>query len=154
MTILIRCLMLLTMLLHSVFGCGWHQIHACAHGTTTVGSTCQHQHGETADCRKEHQHGKSHRHSEGSQNEPPAKSDVPEHQHRHSSDCDHSICCFVAPGSAVVPPSMPGIEQWLIPQMNSVLSCAALKTLSDTQPSLSAPLFARTMRAKLQVWRT
>lgn len=160
MAILIRCLMLLTMLLHSVFGCGWHQIHECGKGCVSVGSACgdhklpchhRRQHSTSkcgAHAKVAHKHAVNHKEPENHAN--PMS---PVHQDRHTSGCDHSVCSFVAPPSVAVP--FPIVEmacchsqatENAVPRAGDVTKAAELQAIHAS----SAPAIC----AQLQVWRT
>lgn len=135
-----RCLTLLTMLLHSVYGCGWHHIHGCmSHCSENSEAAHVNHFGHT------HAHG--HSHHESSDSESPASHD------QHSSECDHTECRFVTTNAvALVAP--PEHDFWLVlPPTGATLSFV-VKAEMGFRPMLSSDAHAPEFCARIQVWRT
>lgn len=135
-----RCLTLLTMLLHSVYGCGWHHIHGCMSHCVENSEAAHLNHFGHA-----HAHGHSHHDSSGS--------DCPASNDQHSSECNHTECSFVATNSvALVAPPEHGF--WIIlPQTHANLS-SLVKADVCFRPILSCDTHAPAFCARIQVWRT
>lgn len=151
---LIRCLMLLTMLLHSVFGCTWHHFHVCHSGHPSVGLAAEPQvpiaNSHSCACHHKHQSAPSGSEKPIPNCDPISSDSVP---CGHSSGCDHSVCSFTA--------SVPGNElsRWDVLQVCIVAepaqapisgACQRECLLPDSKcVALSAPEFC----ARLQVWQ-
>ena len=99
MAVMIRCLMLLTMLLHSVFGCTWHHLHVChtkqlsweaaneqpLPQSKSHSCACHHQHAPVSTAPEKH----------FDECSPVDADSIP---CGHSSSCDHSVCHFITSG--------------------------------------------------------
>lgn len=127
------------MLLHSVYGCGWHHIHGCM-SHCVDNSDNQHKH-----CG--HSHAPRHSHCGSSDSETPAPHD------QHSSECDHTECHFVTTNAvALVAPPEHGF--WIVlPQTDASVS-SVVKVDSCFHPTLSSDAHAPEFCARIQVWRT
>jgi hypothetical protein len=141
--------MLLTMLLHSVFGCGWHHLHACESGCISVGTTCHppavaDKQTSNSSCRSQHPKGCCHHPAE----EPSA----PVHDEHHTSDCDHSVCSFVFSQSMVFSSfqMVSFVPAWMSPLGTSAQRDQHLTATSQLVRTHSASQLC----AQLQVWRT
>ena len=136
----LRCLTLLTMLLHSIYGCGWHHIHGCM-------SHCS-EHSEAAHLNHfGHTHAHSHSHHESSRSGCPAPDD------QHSSECDHTECSFVATNSVVlVAPPEHGFRV-VLPPTDACLN-SQVRANVCFRPLLSCDTHAPAFCARIQVWRT
>ncbi len=92
---LIRCLMLLTMLLHSVFGCTWHHFHMCHAARTSPTETSTQS--KSHSCSRHHRH-----HSKRSVSENSSPNGIPAEPVSAPCDptsgCDHSVCSFIVSG--------------------------------------------------------
>jgi hypothetical protein len=140
-SVFLRCLTLLTMLLHSVYGCGWHHIHGCMSHCAENSDAHSHHFGHT------HAHGHGHSHHESSD------SDSPEPHDQHSSECDHTECRFVTTNAvALVAPPEHGF--WLVlPETGASLSPVGKADICF-RPILSSDAHAPEFCARIQVWRT
>lgn len=140
MAVVFRCLTLLTMLLHSVYGCGWHHIHGCmSHCVETSKS------GHTVHCG--HSHAPGHAHNDASDSETPTS------PNQHSSECDHTECRFVATtAAAIVAP--PECVLWIVAPEVDASTKALVKIDSGLRPPPSADTHAPKFCARIQVWRT
>ena len=138
--VFIRCLTLLTMLLHSVYGCGWHHIHGCM-SHCVENSDARH----SPHCGHSHAPGHSHHHS--------SDPDSPSSHDQHSSECDHTECHFVATNAvALIAP--PEHSFWIvIPQTVAGLS-SSVKADVCFRPLLCSDTHAPAFCARIQVWRT
>ncbi len=140
MAVFFRCLTLLTMLLHSVYGCGWHHIHGCMSHCVETSET-QH----STHCG--HSHAPGHLHHRSSDSESPVSHD------KHSSECDHTECRFVATNAvAIVAPSEFGF--WIVAPQADANAGSVVKADYCLCPSLSSDTCAPTFCARIQVWRT
>jgi hypothetical protein len=92
---LIRYLMLLTMLLHSVFGCTWHHFHMCHAARTSPTETLTQSKSHSCSCHHRH-------HSKRSVSEDSRPNGIPAEPVSAPCDpksgCDHSVCSFIVSG--------------------------------------------------------
>jgi len=145
--------MLLTMLLHSIFGCGWHHAHDCFCANVTAGSSCSghppdasdfapHRHAQEPQdrlCRHSHCHHDSEESSS-------------QHHSPHSSDCDHSVCSFLSVRTVSLHCqllSVPLVTAFLDFDKADASALSAAAVEESAEKNLCAPAFC----AQLQVWR-
>ena len=140
MSVFFRCLTLLTMLLHSVYGCGWHHIHGCM-------SHCAENSEATHSNHFGHTHAHSHSHDESSGSDCPAPYD------QHSSECDHTECRFVSTAAAAIV-APPECVLWIVAPEADAHANSLVKLDSGLRPTLSAYTHAPEFCARIQVWRT
>jgi hypothetical protein len=138
--VFIRCLTLLTMLLHSVYGCGWHHIHGCMSHCAKNSEVAHLNHFG-------HTHAHSHFHDESSGSDCPASHD------QHSSECDHTECSFVATAAVSLEAQPEYSFRISGPQANAALS-SLVNTEVCVRPIHSCDTHAPAFCARIQVWRT
>lgn len=138
--VFLRCLTLLTMLLHSVYGCGWHHIHGCM-------SHCVERSENKQPTHCGHSHAPGHSHHDESDSETPTSHD------QHSSECDHTECRFVSTAAAAIV-APPECVLWIIAPKADAGASSLVKSDSVLHPTLSSDTHAPEFCARIQVWRT
>ena len=153
MSTLIRCLMLLTMLLHSVFGCTWHHFHMCqaARAASQTGTKTPSLQSKSHSCSCDHWH-----HSTRSASENSSRNGIPAEPASAPCDptsgCDHSVCSFILSGLDSQ------LLQWDVQLCSAseflhVPSCGAYRRESTVPQSHSDSWGAPEFCAHLQVWQ-
>ena len=140
MSVFVRCLTLLTMLLHSVYGCGWHHIHGCMSGCLENSENKHPLH-----C--VHSHAPGHSHHDAHDSETPTSHD------QHSSECDHTECRFVSTAAAAIV-APPECVLWIVAPEADSRAQSLVKLDSGLRPTLSSDTHAPEFCARIQVWRT